>query len=157
MSSSPRRKKNIWTEKETEILKSSVLKYGKKWSIIEKNVEIFKNNGRTQVDLKDKWRNICKNENTPYKNCKPGYIIFTKQGCGWCEKAKDLIDNYREVKITDKNINVIFNFIDNITNKYRSFPIIFASTNINEEKLVNVIKKSKFIGGFSELEKNYRK
>jgi glutaredoxin 3 len=56
-----RRKKNYWSKNETDILKEAVSQYGKKWSKIEKMYPIFNENGRTQIDLKDKWRNLNKN------------------------------------------------------------------------------------------------
>jgi len=55
---SPRRKKKYWKKSETDLLKEAVNEYGKKWSTIQKIYPIFKENGRTQIDLKDKWRNL---------------------------------------------------------------------------------------------------
>ena len=53
-----KRRKNYWTKNETELLKEAVSKYGKKWSIIQKKYPEFKENNRSQIDLKDKWRNL---------------------------------------------------------------------------------------------------
>jgi glutaredoxin len=156
-SKSPRRKRNNWTNEEVNLLKDCVLKYGRKWSLLEKNFPLFKKNNRTQIDLKDKWRNICRQEGIIYSKCSPGYIIFTKDGCDYCKKAKDLIKNYREINVTSTNINSIYSFIDKMTNKYRKFPIIFQSNDIKEKNIVDVLKKSKFIGGFSDLESKIKK
>lgn len=152
---SPKRRKP-WTKEETDILKNAVLKFGKKWSLIEKNYSIFKKNERTQVNLKDKWRTICKKEDINYRNCKPGYLIFTKSGCDYCKKTKELIKNFREIKVNDKNINYIYSFIDGKTNSYRYFPIIFQSNNIKDENIINIINNSIFIGGFTELKKTIK-
>ncbi|CAM6121679.1 unnamed protein product [Calypogeia fissa] len=53
-----RRKPRRWSDKEVETFKREVGKYGKgRWKfILEKNLDIFQ--GRTEVDLKDKWRNL---------------------------------------------------------------------------------------------------
>ncbi|CAM6113343.1 unnamed protein product [Calypogeia fissa] len=53
-----RRKPRRWSDKEVEILKREVGKYGKgRWKLIlAKNLDTF--HGRTEVDLKDKWRNL---------------------------------------------------------------------------------------------------
>jgi len=60
--SPPRRgkkQKHKWTVNEEKILKAAVQKWGKLWSKIHKeHGEIFQ--GRSQVDLKDKWRNMTK-------------------------------------------------------------------------------------------------
>ena len=56
---SPRKTKRYWSEEESELLRKSVAKYGgHKWSQIIKNEPVFQKNGRTQVDLKDRWRNM---------------------------------------------------------------------------------------------------
>ncbi|KAL2635841.1 hypothetical protein R1flu_007320 [Riccia fluitans] len=53
-----RRKPRKWSRVETETLKNEVFKYGKgRWKLIlANNVVVF--DGRTEVDLKDKWRNL---------------------------------------------------------------------------------------------------
>ncbi len=138
---SPRRKRNMWSQKETDLLVKSVEKYGKSWAIIEKNVPYFRNNGRTQVDLKDKYRNIL------YKALKDelkiDVKIYSKPTCGYCKKAKELLNKnnikFQEVEITDNNKEKIYKDIDVYTNNYRSVPIIF----IND----------KFIGGYTDLKK----
>lgn len=156
-SKSPRRIRKLWSDEETEILKKGVIKHGKKWKLIYTENPIFKKNNRTQIDLKDKWRNICRKNQINYSKCTAGYIIFTKKGCDYCKKTKELINNYKEINVTDNNINIIYNLIDNLTNKYRKFPIIFESTNINTSNIVETLKNSKFIGGFKDLEKIYKK
>ena len=211
-----RRRKNYWTKKETEILKDAVSKYGKKWSIIQQKYPVFIENGRTQVDLKDKWRNlngrskirldsgdyetlnyiISERNYRPKRKSKKGskrstksyrrskktskrkskkgskrskksyrrskktsrrkskkgsmkvskikYTIYSKEGCPYCNDAKKLLKDqnipFKEIKVTDSNIETIYKKIDNKTNKYRYFPIIF--------------KNDIFIGGFSDLDKN---
>jgi hypothetical protein len=52
------RQKNKWSEEEVETLKREVWKYGKgRWKLIlQNNYNIFRD--RTEVNLKDKWRNL---------------------------------------------------------------------------------------------------
>jgi len=240
---SPRRKKKYWKKHETDMLIQGVEKYGKSWSTILKIYPDLKNNGRTQVDLKDKWRNIQRSKSKtlvrkndggfyrkskiktkPRKSLKRSrpkskrkslkrsrpkykrkslkrsrpkskrkslkrsrpkykrkslkrsrpkskrkslkksrpkskrkslkrsksktstviYTIYTKEGCPYCKNTKDLLKlnkkKFKEIKVTDKNKEIIYKKIDTKTNNYRYFPIIF--------------KKNKFIGGFSDLDKN---
>ncbi|KAG6550713.1 hypothetical protein Mapa_007810 [Marchantia paleacea] len=56
--STQRRKPRKWSKEETELLKSEVFKYGKgRWKLIlANNQTVFES--RTEVDLKDKWRNL---------------------------------------------------------------------------------------------------
>ncbi|PSS21157.1 Myb-like protein [Actinidia chinensis var. chinensis] len=59
-----RRKKVPWTSVEEEILKEGVKRFSsvldRKWKrILEFGSEVFQK-GRTTIDLKDKWRNICR-------------------------------------------------------------------------------------------------
>ena len=54
-----RRKSRKWTEEEVKKLRSGISDYGEgSWSKIF--TTLFFNSDRTQVDLKDKWRNISK-------------------------------------------------------------------------------------------------
>ena len=55
-----RRPKITWREQEINALKNGVKKHGKgKWALIHAQYhDVFKILGRTQVDLKDKWRNL---------------------------------------------------------------------------------------------------
>eukprot|EP01135_Chromosphaera_perkinsii_P007107 Nk52_evm6s696 gene=Nk52_evmTU6s696 len=55
-SESNRRPRKVWSKDETDALKRAVKKYGKDWKKISETVEDFITNGRTNVDLKDKWR-----------------------------------------------------------------------------------------------------
>jgi hypothetical protein len=57
-----RRKNQKWSEEEVETLKREVGKYGKgRWKLIlQKNYDVFQD--RTEVHLKDKWRNMEKYE-----------------------------------------------------------------------------------------------
>ena len=174
-----KRRKNYWTKNETELLKEAVSKYGKKWSIIQKKYPEFKENNRSQIDLKDKWRNLegrskfsldsgdretldyivsrrikskrpkrskskrsKRSKSRKINKCK--YIIYSKEGCPYCRDAKELLKSknipFKEIKVTDSNIEKIYKKIDNKTKKYRYFPIIF--------------KNNIFIGGFSDLDEN---
>ena len=54
--------KHFWSQEETEILLKAVLTYGTKWSKILKNNPILVENNRSQIDLKDKYRNILKSK-----------------------------------------------------------------------------------------------
>ena len=71
------------------------------------------------------------------------WFLFTKDGCGFCQKAKDLLTKnnikYKIQEITPDNKESWYSKIDIYTNKYRYFPIIF--------------KKGTFIGGYIDLEK----
>ncbi|KAF8102525.1 hypothetical protein N665_0198s0225 [Sinapis alba] len=52
-----RRPKKFWTPEEVEALREGVKEYGKSWKDIKNsNPEVFAE--RTEVDLKDKWRNL---------------------------------------------------------------------------------------------------
>ena len=55
--------KHFWSQEETEILLKAVSTYGTKWAKILKNNPILIQNNRTNVDLKDKYRNILKTKN----------------------------------------------------------------------------------------------
>jgi prophage antirepressor-like protein len=54
--------KHFWSQEETEILLKAVLTYGTKWSKILKNNPILVENNRSQIDLKDKYRNVLKSK-----------------------------------------------------------------------------------------------
>lgn len=55
----PRRQRIAWTVKETSFLQKGVLKYGEgAWSSIISDPNLHFHPRRTQVDLKDKWRNL---------------------------------------------------------------------------------------------------
>ena len=72
-----------------------------------------------------------------------GWYIVTKDGCPYCDKAKSLLSqkgiNYKAEVANDSNKVKIYKKVDNITNNYRYFPMIFHN--------------GKFIGGYTELEK----
>lgn len=163
--SSPKRKRHFWSEDESEALKKSVSRYGHKWSTIIKNEPIFAKNGRSQVDLKDRWRNIqskdgklnlkspvrkrskSRSRSPRRKSRSPhtDFTIYTISGCGYCSDVRDIITKlgkkYKEVKVTSKNKDVVYKKTDPLTKKYRYFPMIF--------------KSGKFIGGYTELKKMY--
>ena len=82
LQNTPRRKKKFWKKDETELLIKCVDKYDTHWAYIIRNNPIFKENGRTQVDLKDKWRNILKSrknkEKREQKNNNNKLILYNK-------------------------------------------------------------------------------
>lgn len=56
--SKPRREKRNWTKEEVEMFKEAIDKVGTKWKKILDEYPVFEENGRTNVDLKDKYRNL---------------------------------------------------------------------------------------------------
>jgi glutaredoxin len=72
-----------------------------------------------------------------------GVFIFTKNGCGYCSKAKELLTSkgikYGQCEVTNTNKDMIYTETDKYTNKYRMFPMVFID--------------GKFIGGYQELSK----
>jgi len=106
-----------------------------------------KSKKKTKKKSKSKSKKKSKSKSKPRKKSKSkknSYKIYTIEGCGYCIKAKDLFKKnkikYAEIEVTDENENEIYKKVDKKTNKYRSFPMIF--------------KNNKFIGGFSDLDKN---
>lgn len=134
-SKSPRRDRNLWTHQETELLINLVNIHGKKWAYIHKNYPLFQRNGRTQIDLKDKYRNL--------QNKQFIYTIYSLDNCASCLKAKELLKKknltYKEIQVKYEDRDKIFKKLAEKTNNYKYFPIIFH--------------KKKFIGGFVDLEK----
>ena len=130
-----RRDRKMWSAEETKLLIKCVNLYGKKWAYIYKNYPLFKKNDRTQIDLKDKFRNI--------ENSKIEYLLYTQDTCSYCSNAKNLLDKknilYKEIKVKYEDSNNIFKKLEKKTSGYKYFPIIF--------------KKNKFIGGFNDLNK----
>jgi glutaredoxin 3 len=83
-------------------------------------------------------------ETTKYeKKLTSKWVIYTKNGCPFCSKAKDLLKSnkilFKNIQITDSNRNEIFKKLDPMTGNYRYFPLIF--------------NKNNFVGGYSELVK----
>ena len=82
-----------------------------------------------------------------------GYTIYSKSGCHFCTKAKQLLKsgNEKNVLLVDcdeylfEDKQDFLNFIKDKNNgiEYKTFPMIFH--------------KGKFIGGFKELETYYNK
>ena len=115
--------------------------------MIQKIYPIFKNNKRTQIDLKDKYRNLTLRSPKSKKQIVTvdyEYILYGKESCIYCKEAIQLLKtrnkNYKYVEIkNDKQQETLYNIIDKKTNNYRYFPIIF--------------KNGKFIGGYTELKK----
>ena len=77
------------------------------------------------------------------KRVSDDWFIVTKSGCGYCKKAKELLDSknmkFETHELTNVNKDDIYNKLDSLTGKYRYFPMIF--------------NKGKFIGGYTDLEK----
>lgn len=73
------------------------------------------------------------------------WVIFTKEGCPFCEKAKKLLcdkvgdDNFEIVEINENNKDKILEETDQYTSGYRKVPMVFYYDN--------------FVGGCDELEK----
>jgi glutaredoxin len=130
-----RKPRQRWTEEETKLLIKCVEKHGKKWAYIHKNYPLFKKNGRTETDLKDKYRNL--------ENAKIKYCIYSLENCSYCREAKKLLEKnnlpYKEIKVYRDDIKDILKILESKTNKYGYFPIIFYN--------------KKFLGGFQELQK----
>ena len=103
-SKSPRRDRQLWTREETNLLLNCVNLYGKKWAYIHKNYPLFQRNSRTQIDLKDKYRNL---ENGEYK-----YTIYSLDNCPSCFKAKELLKKknltYKEIPVKYEDKDKIF-------------------------------------------------
>ena len=77
---------------------------------------------------------------------KKGFTIYTKEGCGYCTKAKDLIKEagypvIKEILVTEDNKTDIYNYLDIYTNSYRYFPMVFWN--------------GKFIGGYADVLQEY--
>jgi glutaredoxin len=74
------------------------------------------------------------------------WFIFTKNSCGYCNKAKEALTNkgymFESKEITNENKDSIYSVIDVYTNNYRYFPVIFH--------------KGVFIGGYIDLEKKLK-
>ena len=64
-------------------------------------------------------------------------------GCTYCDDAKKLLQKHKfkfhTQMLTQKTKDTIYESIDNMTKKYRYFPIIFY--------------KGEFLGGYTELKK----
>jgi glutaredoxin 3 len=171
-----RRPKKYWTKEETTILKLAVFKYGKKWSIIEKMYPIFKKNNRTQIDIKDKWRNLTRksrnygndagdtNISKVYRMKSP-YIIrsrslrsarrsprysktsdYTIYSKEGCPYCKNAKELLKKNRKTFKEIKVTNKNITQIYSK------IDKKTK-NYRYFPIIFKKNKFIGGFEDLKK----
>ena len=71
------------------------------------------------------------------------WFIVTMDGCTYCDDAKKLLQKHKfkfhTQMLTQKTKDTIYESIDNMTKKYRYFPIIFY--------------KGEFLGGYTELKK----
>ncbi|NDH67566.1 MAG: glutaredoxin [Gammaproteobacteria bacterium] len=80
---------------------------------------------------------------------KENYTIYSKGGCGYCIKAKQLLINepIEVINCDDylaENKEAFIEFMKGIIGtEYRKFPMIFDKT-------------GQFIGGFSELRNSYK-
>ena len=101
-----------------------------------------KSKSRRKSRRKSKVKKILKKNKRPFNKGK--WYIVTKEGCKYCDKSKTLLKDKNieaEIEIiNDDNRMVIYEELDNITGKYRYFPMIFYN--------------GKFIGGYTELEKH---
>lgn len=86
--------------------------------------------------------NEIQNEYTDILNSeksKDKYIIFHKEGCIYCKKTFNLLNNsaskFRSFPIENKEL--FFNSIQHLINNHHTFPVIFFN--------------NKFIGGFNDL------
>jgi len=70
-----------------------------------------------------------------------GWTVFSKEGCGYCKKAKKLLTQrklpYKTVEVTDDNKEAVYATVDGLTNAYRHYPMIFED--------------GKFVGGYTEV------
>ena len=56
-----KRQNKRWTEQEAKLLEELVEAHGKKWTLIHKlGYDTWRTNNRSQVDIKDKFRNLQK-------------------------------------------------------------------------------------------------
>jgi len=80
---------------------------------------------------------------------KENYTIYTKSGCPYCVKAKELLVNevYETIDCDDYLVDdkeAFLAFMQIIIGKeYRTFPMVFD-------------KIGKFVGGFAELKVSYK-
>lgn len=111
-------------------------------SSIHKGKNKSRKKSRRKSKINRKSKKILKKNKRPFNKGK--WYIVTKEGCKYCDKAKSLLkDKNIEVEIeviNDDNRVVIYEELDNITGKYRYFPMIFYN--------------GKFMGGYAELEKH---
>jgi glutaredoxin 1/glutaredoxin 3 len=74
---------------------------------------------------------------------KDGYTIYTKNGCPFCVKAKDLLDVYQPYIVDcdvylSENKEGFLEYVQRMTNiRYRTFPMIFFN--------------GYFVGGYTEI------
>ena len=87
------------------------------------------------------------------KNSKVIYLLYTKKGCIYCEKAKQLLTEknikYKIKEVTDENKEKVYKKIDSITEGYRSFPVVI----IKNGSYNSAHCSYEFVGGYTELEK----
>ena len=75
-----------------------------------------------------KKKNNFKTTNIKKKKGENSFYIYIHNSCdAGCVYAKQLLKKYpyEEIMVTNENINDIYNELDKITKKYRSFPMIF--------------------------------
>ena len=70
------------------------------------------------------------------------WTIYTLKGCPWCEKAKELLKNkgfsYNEIVCNDRKSEINEKFNGHVT-----YP--------------KIVRNGKFIGGYSDLEKMFKR
>ena len=141
---SPKPKKKYWSQEETDILKKAVDIYGKKWSKIQKMYPIFKQNGRNQVDLKDKYRNLTSRSKEARKSRK---LMYKSKNT---KKKITIIDDDDDEDIFSFNSNIYSS--DDIplaqlekTNKYfkRNTPFVRYNMYSSDDIPLAQLRKSK--------------
>lgn len=76
---------------------------------------------------------------------KISFLVFAKDGCPYCEKAKALLKEkelpHHVITVTPDIVREVFAELDIYTNEYSTYPLIF--------------EKMKFVGGYDDLKKIY--
>ena len=170
-----RRPKKYWTKEETAILKVAVSKYGKRWSIIEKMYPIFKKNNRTQIDIKDKWRNLTR-KSPKYENDGGSNISRIRTSPYKIRTSRSLRSvKKRSPKYSQNSDYIIYtkegcSYCKNAKELLKSNKKTFKEIKVNDRNIKEIyekidkltknyryfpiiFKKNKFIGGFEDLKK----
>ena len=106
---------------------------------INKFLELFNNYYNYRRDIVD---NGDIRQKKDRKVGKGKWVIYTKDGCSFCDKAKKILES-KKIEFIERDQNVYNDNkqnIDKLTNNYSYFPKIFNN-------------KNEFIGGCVDLEK----
>lgn len=170
-----RRPKKYWTKEETTILKLAVFKYGRKWSIIEKMYPIFKKNNRTQIDIKDKWRNLTRKSRN-YGNDGGGSIPKVyRMKSPYRVRSRSLRSRKKSPKYSGVYDYIIYSkegcpYCKNAKELLKKNRKTFKEIKVTDKNITQIyskidkktknyryfpiiFKKNKFIGGFEDLKK----